>query len=1475
MTRYNSYDPRNSDGTNGIAVPTNGRPRNSFSSMHTNSTAVTLTSSTVVDQNQIELYSGATFETVPTSIVSFHHPHSFQSNLMTDGMSDSSSRIEQRGRQGAIATSPLMNSRSGSESRVPNFRFFTEEQITSAEGSSTLEPADYNVEWNSIPEYENNRLRGSNIGSRIVSRRSSMQSNISGGYGALKSRSRSMSRVRSFQNNQNQYTPEPVSDLYPTRSHSSDLSSKYNDRNRVPLAIANEAINLFGEQTSQHSILDNSNDELLEEADNNGSKSVDSNTVKKTAFLTEYLKANHYEKFYPNYQATLKFQRFYLAEEDLLIGIAGYQTSKLKLFLYHTLCFISCGLFYILLRWMPKYKIKLTGKAVPLGKAEWVAVENELGELSIIDVERKWYNRLLSTILPITYDETTMNNNEQRSVHHHEETPENPNIPIIISFQYRYINFIFSPLEDIFKVNSNWADPQWSNLQDTVNGLTTATQEDRLIAFGKNSIDLKMKTTSEVLFQEVLHPFYVFQIFSIILWSLDEYYYYAGCIFLISVLSILDSLLETKKTSQRLSEIAHFQCEVRVFRDGFWTHINASELVPGDVYEISDPKLAIFPCDSVILNGTCIVNESILTGESVPISKIPINEETIKDLLNDLRSTQISNLVSKSFLFNGTKLIRTSIPHNQNAALAMVVRTGFSTIKGSLVRSMVFPKPVGFKFYEDSFKYIGYMSLIAMVGLIISCAQFMRLGLDHRTMILRCLDIITIVVPPALPATLTIGTNFAISRFKKKKIFCISPTRVNVGGKIDAMCFDKTGTLTEDGLDILGVHITKTGPHKLIKFSNLIKDVHKIFPKFSLNDCTSIDDVKSRNFLVSILTCHSLRLVDGALLGDPLDFKMFEFTGWSFEEEFQTKKFTSMYEGRHEGIIFPENTEIIPAIVYPNKDDSANQFIENDPHNYLGIIKTFEFLSELRYMSVIVKPSCSDSYWAFTKGAPEVMYDICDRSTIPTDYEDMLQLYTHNGYRVIACAGKRLQKNTWLYTQKVKREEVESNLEFLGFIVFENKLKEASKPTLNELHRANIRTIMCTGDNILTAISVGKESELIQEKNVYIPSIFEDNFITNQYPIKWAEIDDPDNILDSKTLKPINGDQDYTLAASGDIFRIIFGNERDIQFSDDYKNSILLNCSVYARMSPDEKHELMIQLQKIDYTIGFCGDGANDCGALKSADVGISLSEAEASVAAPFTSQIFDISCVLDVIKEGRASLVTSFACFQYMTLYSAIQFITITILYGRGSNLGDFQFLYIDLLLIIPIAIFMSWSKPFHKIVKKRPSANLVSLKILVPLLVSIIIILIFQIIPWLIVQHLDWYIKPIVAGDNAVQSSDNTILFFISNFQYILIAIILTIGPPYREKISKNMGFIIDISLSLLISLSLMYINPDNILGSLLQLTKISGTFKVFILLWVFFNYWALDIIPKFIKPLFKKKKSSKLYKNLLRLEHESYVV
>jgi cation-transporting ATPase 13A2 len=247
----------------------------------------------------------------------------------------------------------------------------------------------------------------------------------------------------------------------------------------------------------------------------------------------------------------------------------------------------------------------------------------------------------------------------------------------------------------------------------------------------------------------------------------------------------------------------------------------------------------------------------------------------------ELAASSVSPEIARHFLFCGTKIIRTRRPQDDQdgdaAALALVVRTGFNTTKGALVRSMLFPKPSGFKFYRDSFRYISVMAFIAMIGFIASFINFIRLGLAWHLIVIRALDLITIVVPPALPATLTIGTNFALARLKKNQIFCISPQRVNVGGKLDIMCFDKTGTLTEDGLDVLGIRVVDRDSNS---FSEVVSEPGSLHA----HQADSGTSNTLRAALHTMATCHSLRSVEDELVGDPLDLKMFEFTTWSYAE---------------------------------------------------------------------------------------------------------------------------------------------------------------------------------------------------------------------------------------------------------------------------------------------------------------------------------------------------------------------------------------------------------------------------------------------------------------------------------------------------------------------------------------------------------------------------------------------------------------
>lgn len=1166
-------------------------------------------------------------------------------------------------------------------------------------------------------------------------------------------------------------------------------------------------------------------------------------------------------------------QKIYIVNEDLTIVVAGFRTSRLGFALYLTICLVTFGLGYLLLRWLPRWQVRLIGSQCPLRDCSWVVIENQWGEFVVQDIESKDYGRSLSTVFGIS---------EKRHILLYDED-EDPVLDFLRILDYRYMRFCFHPVKDRFVLSNSWKDPAWTDVKSIRAGIGSDEKENREHVFGKNIIDIKQKTIPQLLVDEAFHPFYVFQIASLVLWSLDEYYYYAACIFVISVVSITTTLIDTRSTMKRLREISRFECDVRVLRNSYWRYVPSSELVPGDVYEVSDPALTQFPCDSILLAGDCIVNESMLTGESVPVSKVPTNDESLRAL--NLSASSIAPEIARHFLFCGTKIVRARRPQDDKddeaVALAMAVRTGFNTTKGALVRSMLFPKPSGFKFYRDSFRYISVMGGIAFIGFIASFVNFVRLKLAWHLIIVRALDLITIVVPPALPATLTIGTNFALSRLRKKQIFCISPQRVNVGGKLDIICFDKTGTLTEDGLDVLGIRVAQRPANR---FSEILPDALSLLPGAAYERDPTVEYDAHKAVLYTMATCHSLRVVDDEIVGDPLDVKMFEFTGWSYEEGEQRGNDA---DDEEQGGLSPSIARPPAGMEYDIDDNDDPQSTGRSPIE-LGVLKSFDFVSQLRRASVIVRNFGSPGCDIYVKGAPECMKDICKAESFPSDYEELLAYYTHRGYRVIACATKHIAKLNWLKVQKMKRNEAESELSFLGFIIFENKLKPSTAGVLDELSEAGIRKVMCTGDNILTAISVARECNLIDKTaHCFVPHFAEGDFQDPKARLTWESIDNNIFTLDENTLTPLpppaEGDaslpydisnlRNYSLAVSGDVFRWV------VDFAPpDVLQRVLVCGQVFARMSPDEKHELVEKLQSIDYCCGFCGDGANDCGALKAADVGISLSEAEASVAAPFTSRVFDITCVPEVIREGRAALVTSFSCFKYMSLYSAIQFTSVSFLYASASNLGDFQFLFIDLALILPIAIFMGWTGPFPVLCRKRPTANLVSRKVLTPLLGQIAICVLIQAVGFQAVKRQTWYIPPHLDREKSnVENSQNTTLFLVSCYEYILSGIVLSVGPPFRQAMSHNLPFVVTIVVALLFS-SYMLFDPSPGLASFMQITPMSWDFKTFILVlgmgyiaiaWVSENY-VFPRLAKFLGILSTtvtgKPKQRKAYKLVL---------
>ncbi|KAF9184509.1 hypothetical protein BGZ51_003318 [Haplosporangium sp. Z 767] len=1171
-------------------------------------------------------------------------------------------------------------------------------------------------------------------------------------------------------------------------------------------------------------------------------------------------------------------QRVYLEEEDVELIFTGYRYRQYRLYFYYLLCFLSGGIIFLLGRWMPQRYIAFVAQKCEMSRAECIVVQNEWGQISTESIFKKYYGGPIDSVFSQEQLEKPEGDDGC------DETVTTGMLHDMRYFDYQYIRFIYNPSVQTFMQNSHWKDPDWSRAASCERGIGRETHQERTMVFGLNIIDVQEKTVGQLLVQEVLHPFYIFQVFSMILWFADDYYYYAACIFVISTVSVVTELVETKKTMRRMRNMSRFTCNTKVFRSGRWRYIGSEELVPGDVFEITDSELTVFPCDAVLLTGDCIVNESMLTGESVPVSKIPITDTALQ--LLDLSLANIPTEIARHFLFSGTKIVRARPGPSRGAfpttaedeeygmspplrGLAMVVRVGFNTTKGTLIRSMLFPKPNDFQFYRDSFRFIGILAMIAGIGFLLSTINFVRMGVPFHMMIVKALDLITIVVPPALPATMSIGTSFAIARLRRSNIFCISPTRVNIGGKINCMCFDKTGTLTEDGLDVLGVQCANSDTGKFGEMMSNVDEMQSA-PKSMLE--------KSMPLLFGMTTCHSVKSVGGELIGDPLDLKMFEFTQWVLEEGGLGARTASVTESSFNNTN-GDSGGIVSTVVRPpgGKQFSLEDMIaSNDSGDTseastfleLGIIRCFEFVSTLRRMSVIVKRLHSPGLEIFVKGAPEVMTDICLKESLPLDYSARLSYYTHHGYRVIACAHKSMKNLNFVRAQRLKREQAESELTFLGFIVFENKLKPTTAPIVATLGNARIRQVMCTGDNVLTAISVSKECGLINKaREVYTPRFVTGDSMTEMSEIVWENTDDERMTLDSITLKPSttwsddssNGPEfphyshmlnDYVLAVTGDCFRWMVDYAPTSTL-----NRMLVKGQIFARMSPDEKHELVEYLQGIGYCVGFCGDGANDCGALKAADVGISLSEAEASVAAPFTSRSNDIGCVVKVIQEGRAALVTSFSCFKYMALYSIIQFTTVSFLYAFASNLGDFQFLYIDLVLILPIAVLMGRTEAYPVLNPKRPTANLVSKKVLTSLIGQILLQSLFQGSLFLIVRRQPWYTPPEYDREEKnIECYENTVLFLLSCFQYLLVAIVFSVGPPYRKPMASNRPFV-GITVVLVLISALMVLFPSRWISEFMQLVEVPFSFRVWILVLAGMNLGLALLSESHLFPLISR--------------------
>lgn len=524
----------------------------------------------------------------------------------------------------------------------------------------------------------------------------------------------------------------------------------------------------------------------------------------------------------------------------------------------------------------------------------------------------------------------------------------------------------------------------------------------------------------DLLIERIQSPLFVFQIFCCLLWCLDEYWYYS--IFTLIMLIFFESVVVFQQRTNMtvIRKMQNSPSSRYVFRQKKWIKLDDIDLLPGDIISLKHSNIAnknnlnildnnekvLCPCDILLLHGTSLVDESTLTGESIPQIKEPYEKSCYENIFN------IDQISKVHILSCGTTLLNSCITKQQNSfknipnppdngAIGLCLRTGFSTSKGRLLKTIMYNVN---HVPNNNFETAMFLAFLSIFACIAASYVWIKGTQDPNRsrykLILECILILTSVVPPELPIELSLAINSSMVKLFSKNIFCTEPFRIPFAGKLDFCCFDKTGTLTEENLIVEGV----------------------VLPDNNLT-VTPLDKLTDMSIGV-ILGCHSLTLLNDIIVGDPLEKSALD--------------------------------QLSAKIV---GSDEIFQF----KNIQVKIIKRFPFMSKLKRMSSFISLSGEGvyqllsipknqkmSHYGFViKGAPEVLQSMM--IDLPKNYDETYKSLTKNGYRVLALGFKYLSDFTADCLSGLKREDSEFGVKFFGFLVARCHLKPDTKNSICEI----------------------------------------------------------------------------------------------------------------------------------------------------------------------------------------------------------------------------------------------------------------------------------------------------------------------------------------------------------------------------------------------------------------------------------------
>ena len=652
----------------------------------------------------------------------------------------------------------------------------------------------------------------------------------------------------------------------------------------------------------------------------------------------------------------------------------------------------------------------------------------------------------------------------------------------------------------------------------------------QLNIYGQNKLVLKVINYLTIILEKLL-SFVTIYILCVIIFFWYENYFFFIFILILSVILIIITTYQKYLNKKKVVDFSLNKQEKITVYEGPQKPsrlIEYENLVPGQIIKIKEED--VLPCDCLLLDGFCSCIESSLTGESSSIMKykLPKNSATFNYSENQ-----------KSYLFCGTK-IENCFP---NELKALVIGTGFNTQRGNLIQSVLFPRKSNYNFYKENITFFIFTSLSFIAGMIVFIVFYniRNNGETKSKLFENILDLLTVVVPPSLPLSLTLGTFYYQYSLMNKKISCSGVYRLMAAGKINKLIFDKTGTLTEEDLELYGYisSIKKDGYlildsreknsklylsylseyYKNEFHSQLInhsENLNNNNPTNNINNNYDIntninkkdeEELESLNknvkddtdntityFMECLATCHSVTKINDENKGNSIDIKIFNDVNWIYDSINVNAKANDQFEVKPKKYFkITEEQYFLKANKFENGDNIfLKNTIDNELNSYkLKVIYRSHFESRNQSMSVIVKNNFNNSIRLYIKGAPEKIIMQCLEKSIPINYDEIHRRYTLQGFRVLACATK-LISNT---STKEKEEEIICNEEyqnyknndliFLGLILFQNKIKTHTKKVLQKLKNDGLFPIISTGDNAFTSISLVKECNLVKNKSKF------------------------------------------------------------------------------------------------------------------------------------------------------------------------------------------------------------------------------------------------------------------------------------------------------------------------------------------------------------------------------------------------------